>query len=288
MAKTYDAVLKHLVEAYPAAWLKGLGFPTTAPVRVIDADVPTVTAAADKVFWVEETPPWLMHLELQADPDMDVLDRTHLYSTVLRRRHRIPVRSAIVLLRREADSPRFTGMLEHLDPAGDWERRWRYQVVRVWQLPVESLLTGGLGLLPLALVTDEAKDQLPEVVRRMDLRLRVEAAPDERKTLWTTAFLLMGLRHPPGMAAELLKGVCEMEESSTYQWIIEKGIEKGIERGGKKVLKETLIDLGAVRFGRPDATVVAALNSVENMERLTRMRHRLLDATDWDDLLGTP
>jgi len=24
MAKTYDAVLKHLVEAYPAAWLKSL------------------------------------------------------------------------------------------------------------------------------------------------------------------------------------------------------------------------------------------------------------------------
>jgi hypothetical protein len=58
MAKTYDAVLKHLVEAYPAAWLQSLGFPTTAPVRVIDADVSAVTAAADKVFWVEETPPW--------------------------------------------------------------------------------------------------------------------------------------------------------------------------------------------------------------------------------------
>src|ERR1700722_19013331 len=104
-------------EAYPAGWLKGVGFPTTASVRVIDADLSTVTAAADKGLWVEETPPWLMHLEVQAGPDMDVLDRTHLYSTVLRRRHRIPVQSALVLLRREADSPRFTGLLEHLDPS---------------------------------------------------------------------------------------------------------------------------------------------------------------------------
>ena len=30
-SKTYDAILKHLVEAYPKACLKSLGFPTTAP-----------------------------------------------------------------------------------------------------------------------------------------------------------------------------------------------------------------------------------------------------------------
>jgi hypothetical protein len=135
-------------------------------------------------------------------------------------------------------------------------------------------------LLPLALVTDEAKDQLPEVVRRMDERLAAEAAPDERKTLWTAAFLLMGLRHPPEMAAELLKGVREMEESSTYQWVM--------ERGGKKALRATLIDLGALRFGRPDTSATAVLNSVDDMDRLTRMTHRLLEAADWDDLLGTP
>jgi hypothetical protein len=82
------------------------------------------------------------------------------------------------------------------------------------------------------------------------------------------------------MAAELLKGVREMEESSTYQWVMEKG--------GKKALRETLLDLGTLRFGQPDATAVAALNSLDDKERLARMRHRLLDAADWDDLLGTP
>jgi hypothetical protein len=138
--------------------------------------------------------------------------------------------------------------------------------------------------LPLALVTDEAANRLPEVVRRIDERLAAEVAPDERKTLWTTAFLLMGLRYPPGMAAELLRGVREMEESSTYQWVIEKGMEKG----GKKALKATLIDLGERRFGRPNTSATAVLNSVDDMDRLTRMTHRLLDAADWDDLLGTP
>ncbi len=63
MAKPFDAVLKHLVEAYPSAWLAAVGWPTSGPVRVIDADVSTVTAGADKVLWVDETPPWVTHLD---------------------------------------------------------------------------------------------------------------------------------------------------------------------------------------------------------------------------------
>jgi len=173
-------------------------------------------------------------------------------------------------------------------------------VIRVWQLPVESLLTGGLGLVPLALITDEATNQLPEVVRRMDERLAAEAAPEERRTLWTTAFLLMGLRHPPGIAAELLRGVREMEESSTYQWIIEKGMEKGMEKGrqegrqegmvkgGLRASRKNLVDLGTRRFRSPTAAALERLNAIDDPERLDRMINRLLDAADWDDLLGTP
>ena len=292
MVKTYDAVLKHLVEGYPAAWLARVGWPAVGPVRVIDADVSTVTAGADKVVRVEESLPWIAHLELQAGSDMELADRAHLYNVLLRRRHGVAVRTALVLLRREADSPRLTGLLEHLDPAGVWERRWRYRTIRVWQLSVESLLTGGLGLLPLAPVADEAADRLPDVIARMDQRLQAEATPDERKTLWTASFFLMGLRYPPGLATELLKGVREMEESSTYQYVIEKGIEKGIalgiDKGRRKDLHETLLHLGTRRLGSPDALIAVALEAIGDLDRLERMRDRLLDAPDWNNLLATP
>jgi hypothetical protein len=88
------------------------------------------------------------------------------------------------------------------------------------------------------------------------------------------------LRHPPAMAAELLKGVREMEESSTYQWVMEKG--------GVRALRKTLLDLGTRRFKAPTAAALARLNTIDDLERLDRMTHRLLDAADWDDLLGTP
>ena len=69
MPKPFDATLKDLVEAYPRDWLAQLDLSTPVPVAVIDADLSTVTAQADKVLRVDEPSPWLLHLELQASRD---------------------------------------------------------------------------------------------------------------------------------------------------------------------------------------------------------------------------
>jgi hypothetical protein len=78
MAKPFDATLKELVEAYPHDWLIQLGLPASLPIEVIDADLSTVTAQADKVLRVREDSLWLLHLELQASRD------PHLARRVLR------------------------------------------------------------------------------------------------------------------------------------------------------------------------------------------------------------
>ncbi|HVS37222.1 MAG TPA: hypothetical protein VMS17_16790 [Gemmataceae bacterium] len=295
MAKTFDVVLKHLVEQYPAAWLSGVGWPPAGPVRVIDADVSTVSAGADKVFRVDEATPWIAHLELQAGPETELADRAHLYNVLLRRRHRVAVRSAIVLLRREADSPRLNGLLEHLDPAGDWERRWRYRVIRVWQLAADALLTGEMGLLPLAPLTDDAEERLRDVIHRLDERVQKEAPGEWGRTLESMSYWIMGLRYPRELVDELWKGVRGMEESSTYQATIEKGVEKGVkigmemgvEIGRKAALRDAILRQAARRLGAPPAEVVAALNGIEDVARLDRMFDRAPDAASWADLLAT-
>jgi hypothetical protein len=43
-----------LLETAPADWLAFLGHPAPGRVRLIDADLSTVTTAADKVLLVEE------------------------------------------------------------------------------------------------------------------------------------------------------------------------------------------------------------------------------------------
>src|SRR5207249_1608460 len=159
------------------------------------ADLSTVTAAADKVLRVRAPAPWLAHVEMQSSRDSELPDRHLEYNVLLKRRHRLPVRSIIVLLRPEADGPELTGLLEHWLPEEDWYLRFRHRVVRVWEKPVEGVLAGGLATLPLAPLSDVSAAALPGVIRRMEQRVRREASPEEAGRLWTATYVLSGLRY---------------------------------------------------------------------------------------------
>ena len=61
-AKRYDPTLKTLVEIEPQSWPVLLGY-GKAPMEVIDADIATVSGAADKVMHVAGDPAYLPHPE---------------------------------------------------------------------------------------------------------------------------------------------------------------------------------------------------------------------------------
>ena len=130
---------------------------------------------------------------------------------------------------------------------------FRYEIVRVWQLSPETFLRGGLGILPLAPLSAVAEAGLPGVIRRMDERICAEATPDEAGTLWTAADVLMGLRYPRPLVAQLLQGVHGMKESVTYQAIVEEGEIKGRAEGRVEGMvrarQDDLLRLGRRRFG---------------------------------------
>ena len=68
MSKPYDATTKFLLESHPLDWLRFAGLPS-GKVTVVDADVSTISLAADKVFRVEAPDPYIAHFELQASAD---------------------------------------------------------------------------------------------------------------------------------------------------------------------------------------------------------------------------
>jgi hypothetical protein len=96
-----------------------------------------------------------------------------------------------------------------------------YRVIRVWEQNPETLLNGPLALLPLTPIANVSADALPAIVRRMETRIDSDVPRESRGLLWTTTFLLMGLRYEGELIARLLEGVREMKESTTYQYIIE-------------------------------------------------------------------
>ena len=105
-----------MVQTRLADWLSLCGRTTTAEIKVIDADLATVTAAADRVLRICEDPPWLANLEPQSSRDPDLLPNLPVYNVVLERRHGVPVRTFVVLLRKSADSPELTGILQRQFP----------------------------------------------------------------------------------------------------------------------------------------------------------------------------
>src|SRR5437868_1673315 len=101
--KPFDVSLKHLFEKYPGDWLaflsRTLGFSSDGRAEVMDSDIATISAAADKILHVRGAIPWLLHVDLQASHDARLASRLLLYNVLLRHRHRLPVRSVVMLLR---------------------------------------------------------------------------------------------------------------------------------------------------------------------------------------------
>lgn len=286
MSRPYDASLKELIERYPADWLALAGLTAQASPEVIDADISTVTAAADKVLRVGDATPWLMHFELQSSPKSELAEYLHWCNALLRHRHRLLVRTVLVLLRPAADSPGLTGVYQEQFPTEPAYQVFRYRVVRLWQCSAETLLTGGLGTLPLAPISDATEAELPAVVRQIDERLEKEATREQAVVLGAATFLLSGLRLPASEFLRLYQGVPFMsiiKDSSAYRFILEEG-EK---QGEMKQLHETLLQLGKKRFGPPEEATLAALAAITDLERLKGLRERLLDVGSWQELLAT-
>jgi hypothetical protein len=136
--KRYDPTLKALVEVEPASWAELTGGPP-GPTEVLDADIATVSGAADKVLRVAAARPYLLHLEFVAGHDAVALPRKlHVRNALPEDRHALPVRSVALLLHPQADSPQLTGTYERALAEEEAYLSFRYRVVRVWQLPLET------------------------------------------------------------------------------------------------------------------------------------------------------
>jgi predicted transposase YdaD len=281
MAKPFDAALRHLLRAYPADWPALLGLPHTGRVEVLDTDLSTVTAAADTVFRIHDPDPWLLDLELQAGHDRHLDRRVLKHNALLDDQYEVPVQSVIVLLRPAADGPQLTGLLERRRPDGDPYLAFRYTAVRVWQLPVQPILAGGLGTLPLAPLSDVSAHTLPRILRRMNQRFCREAVPRQVDRLWTATYVLMGLRYEEETTDLLLRGFYDMKESVTYQAIMAKGIAQGLAEEARRIL----LVQGEDRFGAPDAATRAALEAITDVAQLEQLARRLLHVSSWPELL---
>src|SRR5262249_50780074 len=131
----------------------------------------------------------------------------------------------------EADSPQWNGLLQSALPEELPVSTLRFEVIRVWTLPIEQLFAGGIGSLALAPISNIPESAVPGVIRRMKERLSGPKAPRRAADVWAATYVLVGLRYSADFAHALFEEVLGMEESATYQAIVRRGREQGREEG---------------------------------------------------------
>jgi predicted transposase YdaD len=149
-----------------------------------------------------------------------------------------------------------------------------------------------LALLPLAPISAVTEAELPGIIKQMEQRLGSHRGRKQAAMVWAAAYILLGLRYTPALAAQLFRGVLSMKESSTYQAILEEGmaegIARGMTRGEVKEARKLLRFFGAKRFGPPDTPTAAAIEAIQDLAKLENLCDRLESVRSWDELLGQP
>lgn len=279
--KVFDAALKHAVSAHPADWAHFLGVPPGIPVEAVDAEVSVVTQAADKLLRIASDPPALIHVEFHgwSDPEFD--ERMLMYQCTIRRRESLPVHSVAFILVSKAWRADNRGGVSFQSMFPGCRLEFNYQVIKIWELPVESILAAGLGVLPLAPLANVNEAQLPEVVEAMSERLR-HTERSEAAELWAATHLLMGLKYERELVSVMLQKVRSvMEYSTTYQEIIEKGEAKGSLRRAREVI----LRLGSRRFQPPSESIRQSIQSIQDDTVLDQLLDRVLVSNSWEELL---
>jgi len=116
----FDVATKELVWDDPAGWLQMLGVRAAGPVELVDSDITTLTAVADKVVKVGGSDPYIVNIELHSYHDKELVRTLWFRQVALDYRHNLPVLTALVLLCAEANSPHLTETYKRCLPDG-WE-----------------------------------------------------------------------------------------------------------------------------------------------------------------------
>ena len=293
MSKPYDAVTKRLIEMRPADWVAFLRLPE-GDVSLVDADLSTITLQADRIIRVVTgAGAYLVHNELESgESTTDVPTRLFHYNASIFYKLRLPVVSTVFLLHKESNSPQITGTFDLPDAHGNIYFSFRYNVVKVWQLDVDELLTGGLSTLPFAPIANVRPTELPRVIKTMQKRIEAEATSDtEEGELWTATKLLMGLRYNEAFHTELLRKVYQMRESNAYQQILREGRTEGLMQGrtegAAQEARRILLRQGLKRFGAVSAATEARVQAIGSLTVLEDLLDRVLAAQTWDELLAS-
>ncbi|NEO73562.1 Rpn family recombination-promoting nuclease/putative transposase [Moorena sp. SIO3H5] len=218
----YDNICKYLAEEYPSEFFHWLLGEAPRDIQVLKTELSSEPIQADALSLLQSTNQ-ILHLEFQTLPQSEpplpfrMLD----YWVRLHRKYRCPIEQVVIFLKSTTSQMVFNNEFRDINT---WHR---YRIIRLWEQDPLPLLANR-ALLPLATLarSNQPNRLLEQVVAQID---RIEEKP-LRGNLAACVDVLAGLRFEKDLVHRLLREEV-MEESVTYQDIIQKGIQKGLQQG---------------------------------------------------------
>jgi hypothetical protein len=285
MTMTFDATLKDMGRDSPQGFLAAFDRAPTVPVKLLNVDLSTVTTAADLILGLGQPLQEIIHLDFQSSAAAWKHADLMVYNSLLFAHYHVPVHTVIILLRPEAAHSNLNGAIRYAPRPDRGSMAFSYEIVRLWHRPAAELLAADPGVIPLAILGRlpqdlSLEDGLTAIAQRIVEQLTQRAPPERATKLLTDAFLLTGLRVRRDVAARIFRGVRAMQESDTYLAIIDEG--------QVKATRKNILVFGEERFGPPEESVKARLDTIADLDRLERMVRRAAKAAGWQDILDTP
>jgi hypothetical protein len=278
----WDGKLKYLVNAVPedfVSWLvedaQFLGelSPNFAnPDRNADA--------LWEIFIKRE--PSLLHIEFQVKPLAKMGRRLWEYNVEASIKYGQPVQSVVVYLKHPGNSRAVPPYQEKL-PNGKVVHDFSFSVIELCKLEAEQLFQTGLkGILPLVPLTRDGQQH--DVIERVIEELQQPGVKKQEELLASTYGLAglvfkkesdhLWLKRRFAMLEEVL------EESWTFQEILEKGVEKGLKKGQLQVQRQNLIMLIQARFPALVQLAQGVCDAIQVLEELQALFQKVLLAKD--------
>ena len=249
-----DIPVKRLMERRAADWVR-LVYPAAGDIRPMNRELtPKVQSRLDALFQVgTPTGPVMVHIEAQgyrevAFPARMLRYRADIWEhTLANGQGTPPIHQAAVFF-----LPEHENKTHGLDDAGI---HYVYQVVRLWEVAREVVLSQGLiGLYPLLPLMQDAASDTPDAVMQQAME-KIMASTVEDTALKQDLIAVLGIiggeKYGPEVVRHYVRREMLMQSEVYKEWIaddIREAEARGAAQATLQTLRENILDVLADRF----------------------------------------
>jgi predicted transposase/invertase (TIGR01784 family) len=265
----YDSTCKFIAAEFPedmARWLLGRPIPLT---ELKPSELSLEPIRADSLIFLQSDE-LILHIEFQTRPAQDIPFRMLDYRIRCYRLYPDKEMIQVVIYLKESQSDLVQQTVFELS-----KTRHEFDVVRLWEVPTETLLQSK-GLLPFAVLSQSKNRE--NILRQVSQK--IEEIPDKREksNVAASAFILAGLALNEETIQRLLREDI-VKESVTYQAIKAEGREEGRQEGEASIVLRLLNR----RIGQLSPNFISRVRGL-SVAQLEDLGESLLDFQTEEDL----